>query len=668
MPPKAPTVQWQIMVRQLPLLVLLFVVVLFWLGEELKDVLFAANLEIASRSNTAIVYAIHSSMLTEDTHGMWERTVEHLPKLEDTQIEIVGTDGTVVYSTDSTQRGLARHLSDPMCSACHEGGLREATLETVFVPDPADDRRRIFAAPLSNTMECRKCHSDDHNKLATILLSHDLSPVYRQVWTVQVTLAIIGGIALLATMLTTRLLLGRYLGRPLRRLTKGAMAIGAGDLGHTIELPEHTELSMLAHTLNRSSARLAEMIQRLKEQRDNTEVLYGLVDQLSRTILPVDRRKRAVELARKILNTDCAIIRAAFHGSNRAGDCTITFRGPDATVDRYISDDADGIPAPRFCSTELIERWLRGEFDDREEVREGATVIYPLHRHGQRLGLLIAGREDDVVPLEPARDPEMVGALCKRLAIALEFSSMQRELVQQERLAAIGDTVAGLAHWLKNTLNGLRAGQYVVDRALELNDEKKLLTGWQIMKKSVRQVETHTFDMLYYVRERVPKREPTNPNELMSDVIELLRESAVEQGVELRAELDESLGVAALDRTAIYRAVLNLVTNAIDACAESESDGIVVLRSLATAKEVVLTVKDNGIGMSAEVRKNLFTRFFTTKASKGTGLGISVVNKIAEEHGGTLVVESQVGKGSSFHIHLPRATTQGGECAPQRSP
>ena len=116
------------------------------------------------------------------------------------------------------------------------------------------------------------------------------------------------------------------------------------------------------------------------------------------------------------------------------------------------------------------------------------------------------------------------------------------------------------------------------------------------------------------------------------------------------------------DRDTIYRAILNLVTNAIDACTESESGDSVVVRTRSETDRIVLTVEDNGIGMSEEIRSRLFRRFFSTKAGKGTGLGLPVVRKIVEEHGGNVEVESEPGHGSAFHLYLPRS--EGGSIPP----
>jgi signal transduction histidine kinase len=475
----------------IPLLALLFAGLLYWLGGNLKSTLYSANLESARHSNNMAVYAVETSMMTDDVHQPWDRIAQKIPRDEGSEIEIINADGIVLFSTAPTKRGRAYDLGDPFCSECHETGSTEATKDTAFISTPKSAKHLVYAAPLRNKEDCQNCHSTRGQKLGMVIVKQSLEPIHAQIRSIQVGIAIAGGIALLITMLTTRVLLGRHLGRPLRRLLKGARAIGAGNLQHAIELPERTELSVLADTLNASTARLAHL---------------------------------------------------------------------------------------------------------------------------------------------------------------------QRELVQRERLAAVGETVAGLAHCLKNLLNGLRAGQYVVDRAVELNDAERLRKGWRVMKSGVGQVERLTFDMLYYIKEREPEREPTSVNEVALEVIDLLDESARGHGVELHAELDSKIGEEALDRTLIYRAILNLVTNAIDACTETESGDLVTLRSRAAGPdEIVLTVEDNGIGMSEEIQSMLFTRFFSTKAGKGTGLGLSVVKKIAEEHGGRLVVESEPGKGSAFHVHFPRA-------------
>jgi signal transduction histidine kinase len=283
-----------------------------------------------------------------------------------------------------------------------------------------------------------------------------------------------------------------------------------------------------------------------------------------------------------------------------------------------------------------------------------------LRRHlGRPLGRIVAGAEaisagDLHHTVTPPEQEDLAVVADTLNASAARLLRLERELKENERLAEIGQTVAGLSHVLKNVLNGLRAGQYVLDRALQKGDDEKLRKGLDVTRSSVRRVERLIFDMLYYAKERIPRRESVDPNEIMGEVAEQLKDLAESLGVELRTELDENIGAVALDRTGIFRAIIDLVTNAIDACTESESGDSVVLRSRGRPDEIILTVEDNGIGMTQEVISKAYSRFFSTKAAGGTGLGLHVVKKITEEHGGTVQIDSVPGKGAAFHLHLPR--------------
>jgi len=246
------------------------------------------------------------------------------------------------------------------------------------------------------------------------------------------------------------------------------------------------------------------------------------------------------------------------------------------------------------------------------------------------------------------------------MAVVIRYRRVLEAKNQElQRLAAIGETVAGLVHYQKNLLNGLRGGLYLTDGAMARGDRERLREGWRMLDSTVQRIEKLTLDMLYYVKERVPRREPTDLNEVISEAVDLMRETAASRDVELQVELDEGIGQPPLDRTAICRAILNLVSNAIDACEESKSGNLVSLKSHAGADGVAVTVADNGIGMSEDVRSQLFQRFFSTKGGQGTGLGLPVVKKVVEEHGGILEVESTPGEGSAFHLRFPGSPPPG---------
>ena len=176
-------------------------------------------------------------------------------------------------------------------------------------------------------------------------------------------------------------------------------------------------------------------------------------------------------------------------------------------------------------------------------------------------------------------------------------------------------------------------------------------------------------DLLNYARERELDLHMCDPNEVARQVCHLMNSRADEHGVELEMDLARDLERMLLDPEAIHCCLLNLVTNAIDACADLESvnkPGRVVIRSRRGDEgEAVFEVTDNGCGMARETKEKVFRNFFSTKGSKGTGLGLMITRKIVNQHGGTIELESEMGKGTAFIVRLPR---QGGASSSQIPP
>ncbi|MBM3790181.1 MAG: HAMP domain-containing histidine kinase, partial [Acidobacteria bacterium] len=506
---------------------------------------------------------------------------------------------------------------------------------------------RVYATLLRNGRDCRSCHLDEGPKLGSVFIRLPAAPFRRLIRTAQISLLVVGIVALGLSVPMTRVALGRYLGRPRSRPPAAAPA----------RSDSRVESRVAAVAPGGSVARPPGSPPTGAPQRDDLNTLYYIAEQLSRTIAPNVIGRRAVELASSVFGSNCVLIAGHFHADARAFHGTVAYQGPGGEIiERPYPDELVQDNAP-FYNVTIVERWLRGELDGVIRFREGSTVAYPLERHGRRLGLILAparSRNESLDGRPTMAHPDVVEAARKHLAIALELSELERERLLQERLAAIGQTVAGLAHCLKNTLNGLKGGQYVVERALRTEDPEKLRKGWNVLTAGIQHIERLTLDMLIYAGEKSLDRKPANPNEIMQEVIDLYEDSAGGKGVHLRAELDQRMEPVWVDRHALYRAVLNLVTNAIDACVESESGSTVILRSQSRADHVLLTVEDNGVGIPKASLRRVTERFFTTKGSNGTGLGLPVVMKIAEQHGGTLEVESVFGQGSAFHLRIPK--------------
>ncbi len=229
-------------------------------------------------------------------------------------------------------------------------------------------------------------------------------------------------------------------------------------------------------------------------------------------------------------------------------------------------------------------------------------------------------------------------------------------LLQSERLAAIGTTVASLAHNIKNILSGLEGGVYVLNAGLEDKDEAGVRKGWEMVQRNVGKVSALAHDLLTFAKERKPVLAHVSLNDVMKEVVEDTSAMAVNYKVRLKTDLDPELDVAWIDRQAIYRAVLNLVTNGIDACADLSPDQearVTVRTRRLGPHRVRIEVSDNGRGMDREVQSKIFTTFFSTKGAKGTGLGLLAAQKVVHEHGGQIMVASDVGQGTTFTILLP---------------
>jgi signal transduction histidine kinase len=126
--------------------------------------------------------------------------------------------------------------------------------------------------------------------------------------------------------------------------------------------------------------------------------------------------------------------------------------------------------------------------------------------------------------------------------------------------------------------------------------------------------------------------------------------------IKLFKDLDSSINKCYLDPTGIHRCLLNLVTNAIDACtleSDEDRDFSIIIKTRKEDDGIRFDVVDNGSGMTEEVQEKLFERFFSTKGPKGTGLGLLVTRKTVDEHGGTISFESEPGKGTTFIMRFP---------------
>jgi signal transduction histidine kinase len=241
-------------------------------------------------------------------------------------------------------------------------------------------------------------------------------------------------------------------------------------------------------------------------------------------------------------------------------------------------------------------------------------------------------------------------AIAHQAALAVEETRYHHALVNAERLAAIGQTIAALSHHIKNIMQGIVFGSDMVRSGLADKDDKMLLKGWKLVEKNQGKIHELVMDMLSFSKER----EMADLNGIVDEVIDVVRGRAAELGVELDVRLSTSLPPVPCDPDGMHKALLNIVSNALDAVEGSEELYVGVQTLLeADSQWARIVVVDRGVGIPPDKINDMFRPFVSTKGSRGTGLGLPVSRKILREHGGDIQVESIPGKGSKFILRLP---------------
>jgi signal transduction histidine kinase len=252
---------------------------------------------------------------------------------------------------------------------------------------------------------------------------------------------------------------------------------------------------------------------------------------------------------------------------------------------------------------------------------------------------------------------KLMVAIGHQAALAVEDSFYYRGMVQAERLATMGQTIATLSHHIKNILQGIRGGSYLIEEGLKRQQIDTIGKGWKIVDRNQDRIASLVMDMLSFSKERQPQLAPVDLREIVDDCIELTQLRAQESGIKIDWQRADEAFIVMAEAEGIHRAILNVFNNAVDALNETENGCIQVSLSR-NAKQCIIEIADNGPGISPEDLPRIFSLFESTKGSRGTGLGLPVSQKIMREHQGDILVESEPGKGATFRLVLPVPPTE----------
>ncbi len=259
------------------------------------------------------------------------------------------------------------------------------------------------------------------------------------------------------------------------------------------------------------------------------------------------------------------------------------------------------------------------------------------------------------VALRRARDKIITRQKLKEYTENLETLVREKSELQS-RLSTLGLMIGSISHGIKGLLTGLDGGMYLLNSGFAKENHEQVKEGWEIVKLMIGRIRKMILDILFYAKERDLKWERVDAQSFAEEVAAVVEDRTRDQGIEFVKDFNPKAGELEIDAGYIHSALINIIENAIDACAR---DGLkkshkIVFGVREHQDHIVFDVFDDGIGMNADTREKLFTPFFSTKGNRGTGLGLFISNKIIEQHGGKIHVNSTPGQGSLFRIRIPK--------------
>jgi two-component system phosphate regulon sensor histidine kinase PhoR len=413
--------------------------------------------------------------------------------------------------------------------------------------------------------------------------------------------ALIAGLALTVTLALSQ----RY-GRKVRELQEGAARLAEGDLSQRLPAPDSEELAGLAESLNRMAAQIESRMQEVVRQRNQLEVVLSSMQE---GVLAVDREERVISL-----NPAAALL----------------FELPlERARGRSLQEVIRNLAVQKFVARSLATA---------TPAEEDLAVF----QNGERI-LNVRS-----TPLQGA-GPEIFGTL-----IVFNDVTQLRRLEDMRR-----DFVANVSHELKTPLTAIKGFVETLHQGQAEPEEARRFLG--IVARHVDRLNVIIEDLLMLSRiedktERAEiRRETVRLKDVFANAVQICLPAADGKGIRIRVAGDEAL-TASVDPVLLEQAVVNLLDNAVK---YSNPEREVEVSGNATEREIRVSVRDQGVGIEKRHLPRIFERFYRvdkarSRAVGGTGLGLAIVKHIAQAHGGHVSVESTIGEGSRFTIHLPR--------------
>ncbi|MDA1015437.1 MAG: ATP-binding protein [Planctomycetota bacterium] len=448
--------------------------------------------------------------------------------------------------------------------------------------------------------------------------------------------------------------------------------VGGSVLLFAVEKPadDSSRIAEMIHIIGNGEGDRSAIVQAVEHTDrhpvENLRALYGITEA---AVSPSMSRE---EMLQRILDLTIDVV-----GADRG--CLLLAEGDSEIVPRIYSDHREPRSKSKMViSSSIVQHVvehgrgvLTSDAQHDTRFRAGQSIInagireamcVPMQGHYELLGVVYVDIASHPIEIATSTSKGRFGeeelrllvAIGRQAALATESLNFQQALVKAERFAAMGQTIAVLSHHIKNILQGIRGGSYLIDMGLNKSDEALVRNGWTIVERNQTKIYHLVMDMLTFSKERQPGLKHGDLNATIADVVELMNARAAESSIGFTSHLSDALPQTSFDPEAIHQATLNIVLNAFDAIEEVQQSSIEVTTDYdATTDMISISVQDNGPGIPDDQVEGIFNVFESTKGSRGTGLGLAVSRKIIREHGGDISVHSEAGKGCRFVLAWP---------------
>ena len=512
-------------------------------------------------------------------------------KASETRFTVILPSGVVIGDTWETPQNMENHATRSEIAGAVANGKATS--------------RRFSNTLLQNVFYVAVLVKKESLSIGVVRASIPLARMEAQVTRIRTQFWVIGGIVALLALGVT-FVISRQYGRKMDKLKQGAARLAEGELAHRLAIPDSEELAGLAESLNRMAAQLESRLQTVVSQRNQLEaVLSSMIE----GVIAVSRDER-------IISVNQAAARWFDIDPEKARGCSI----------------------PEAIRNLAIQKFVTRSLESRTPLEDDIAV----YRNGERILNIKSAPLFDVAP-------EPIGML-----IVFSDVTQLRRLEDMRR-----DFVANVSHEIKTPLTAIKGYvETLHQNTVATPEEAERFLG--IISKHVDRLNTIIEDLLMLSRienegeSGEVKRERTRLRDIFQNAVQICRPRADEKRIQIELGGDEGL-VAMVDPVLLEQAVVNLLDNAVK---YSDPEKAVQIMARTIDHEIQVCVQDHGIGIEKKHLLRLFERFYRvdkarSRALGGTGLGLAIVKHIAQAHGGQVTVESRLGEGSLFTIHLP---------------